>query len=143
MQRGIYNLIIYLNSDRNIKVGKLGRFNFKKGFYIYTGSSQNSLQKRIERHLAAEKKLHWHIDYMLKYGRIIKVRVIESLKKDECELSNEIGLLRDAKVIVDGFGSSDCTCKTHLYFFRKQPTFKTDKSDKNTSILRNMEEYML
>ena len=143
MQSGIYNLLIFLNEDRNIKIGKLGRFNFKKGFYTYTGSSQNSLQKRVKRHLAAKKKLHWHIDYLLKYGEIIEVLVIESLKKDECRLSNEIGLLRDSQIVINGFGSSDCTCKTHLYFFRKQPTFKTCKYDTKKSILKNMEKYIL
>ncbi|MGR3179772.1 MAG: GIY-YIG nuclease family protein [Candidatus Anammoxibacter sp.] len=143
MQRGIYNLIIYLDKARNIKIGKLGRFSFKKGFYIYTGSSQNSLQKRIKRHLATKKKLHWHIDYLLKYGDIINVLVIESLKKDECKLSNEIGLLCDAQIVISGFGSSDCTCKTHLYFFRKQPISKAGNLAVNTSILNNMEKYIL
>ncbi|MGR3220962.1 MAG: GIY-YIG nuclease family protein [Candidatus Anammoxibacter sp.] len=142
MQRGIYNLIIYLDKARNIEIGKLGRFDFQKGFYVYTGSSQNSLQKRIKRHLSTKKKLHWHIDYLLKLGDIINVLVIESLKKDECTLSNEIGLLCDAQIVATGFGSSDCTCRTHLYFFKKQPTFKTDNSETGVSILQNMEKYV-
>lgn len=126
MKKGIYSLIIYLNKERKIKIGKLGSFLFKKGFYIYTGSSQNSLQKRIDRHLSTQKRLHWHIDYLLKYGKILNVKVIESSKQYECKLAKEISLLPNAIIPINGFGSSDCKCQTHLYFFKKNPVLNIE-----------------
>lgn len=143
MQKGLYNLIIYLNNGRTIRIGKLGVFYFKKGYYTYTGSSQNSLQKRIERHLSTQKRLHWHIDYLLKHAKILKVGLYEASKEYECNLSNEIGLLTGAEIAINGFGSSDCACKTHLYFFRKKPFFITDNPESRFSILRNMKNYGL
>lgn len=143
MEKGIYCLIIHLANGKKIKIGKLGIFYLKKGFYVYTGSSQNSLQRRLKRHLSVKKKLHWHVDYLLKYAKIIEINVIESLKKDECRLSNEIGLLPGANIIIIGFGSSDCSCKTHLYFFKKRPKFKIEDSNQNISILNRMKNYVI
>ena len=141
MRKGIYSLIIYLNKERIIKIGKLGSFLFKKGFYIYTGSSQNSLQKRVVRHLSSKKRFHWHIDYLLKYGKILNVKVTESSKQYECKLSKEIGLLSNAIIPIKGFGSSDCACKTHLYFFKKSPIPNIDTCNNPTSILGKMKIY--
>jgi Uri superfamily endonuclease len=141
MQKGIYCLIIYLRKGENIKTGKLGEFFFRKGYYIYTGSSQNCLQKRLARHLAQEKKMHWHIDYLLKYGIIKEIMVIDSSKADECNLSNEVSLLSDAKVAANRFGASDCNCKTHLYFFNKKPPFNSIDPTSDISILKMMKKY--
>jgi Uri superfamily endonuclease len=32
--------------------------------------------------------------------------------------------LRGASVPIAGFGSSDCRCKTHLFFFTRRPSFR-------------------
>lgn len=122
MQQGIYNLIIDLDDDKRIRIGKLGLFALKKGCYVYTGSAQNALQKRIARHYARKKRLHWHIDYLLQHGRITDVNTFELTSEYECRLSNMIGASTDAELPVTGFGSSDCRCKTHLYFFKTTPT---------------------
>ncbi len=118
---GIYKLVIELSKDKEIKIGKLGTFVFPKGFYIYTGSAQNGLEKRINRHLSSDKKFHWHIDYLLTYAKVIKVlRYVGS--KDECKLNNVTGQSVGAAQIVKKFGSSDCNCVTHLYHFKNVPT---------------------
>ena len=118
---GIYKLVIDLSKDKEIKIGKLGTFIFPKGFYIYTGSAQNGLENRINRHLSSNKKFHWHIDYLLAYAKVIKViRYVGS--KDECKLNSVTGQSADATRIVKKFGSSDCNCATHLYYFKNIPT---------------------
>lgn len=114
MNKGIYLLFIFLNKDKRIKIGKLGRFLFPKGNYCYVGSALNNLEKRILRHKSKHKKLHWHIDYFLKYGKIIKVRKIKTSKKIECKIAQRVA--KKGKVIVNGFGSSDCSCKSHLFY---------------------------
>ena len=120
---GIYCLCIKLPQGCYIKVGCLGTFYFPPGFYIYVGSAQNSLKHRIQRHVRRKKKVHWHIDYLLQYGQVVSVRAYGGEKDRECVLSHEIGNMKDAVVPVKGFGSSDCSCASHLYFFQDDPGF--------------------
>ncbi len=121
IQKGIYALIIYLRKGAEIKVGKLGAREFKRGYYIYTGSAQNNLEKRVARHLSSDKKLRWHIDYLLEHAKVIKVLKFYTSKAGECMLAQKIGELPDSEVALNRFGSSDCNCKTHLHFFNKRP----------------------
>ncbi len=118
---GIYNLVINLSKKKEIKIGRLGTFVFPKGFYVYTGSAQNGLEKRISRHLSSDKKFHWHIDYLLFHAKVIKV-IRYVVRKDECKLNRVTGQSAGATQIVKKFGSSDCNCATHLYYFEDIPT---------------------
>lgn len=115
--KGCYCLIIRLDEDCEIKIGKLGKINFKKGHYVYVGSAMNSLESRINRHLNEEKKLHWHIDYLLKESEISDVIYNVSTKKVECELSQ---YLSNKTTSIKGFGCSDCMCESHLYYFKNR-----------------------
>ncbi|HHT9124733.1 MAG TPA: GIY-YIG nuclease family protein [Candidatus Brocadiia bacterium] len=119
-RKGVYNLLIKLEKDRRLKVGMLGTFQFPKGYYVYTGSAQNNMEKRIARHLSHNKKMHWHINYLLRVAKVLKVVEYAGLKTDECRISRAIGKHSDAKIIVKRFGSSDCKCRTHLYFFSRK-----------------------
>lgn len=114
--KGAYILIIRLDRERTIRVGKR-RINFRKGFYCYVGSAMNSIEKRIERHKRKNKKMHWHIDYLLKHSRIVGVKMFKSRTRNECRISKQIAKKADRSV--DGFGCSDCKCKSHLHYFRK------------------------
>lgn len=112
---------MFLNKGKIIKIGKRKEL-FPKGYYCYVGSALNNLEKRIQRHYSKKKKFHWHIDYFLKYARIVDVMIkIGSI--DECGLSRSIKSL-GGKVILSGFGSSDCKCETHLYYFSKKPIIR-------------------
>jgi Uri superfamily endonuclease len=111
--KGAYLLIIELPADIKIRVGKKGVISFKKGFYGYIGSATNGLEQRIRRHLRSHKKLHWHIDYLLASATITGVFVKESSKREECDLSAAFEQSFDA---IPGFGCSDCTCQSHLFF---------------------------
>jgi len=115
--KGSYHLIIYLSKSRWITIGKLGKFRFPKGYYIYTGSAMNSLSARIDRHLKKKKRLFWHIDFLLKYGKILKVRENVSKTRRECQENLKVGRLFGAIILHKKFGSSDCNCQTHLFFF--------------------------
>lgn len=119
--KGIYCLIIFLNKSKNIRIGKREKL-FPRGYYCYVGSALNNLEKRIQRHYSKRKKFHWHIDYFLKHARIVDM-VIKTDSKDECDLSRKIKSLGGI-VILKGFGSSDCKCETHLYYFPKKPIIR-------------------
>ena len=114
---GAYLLAIKLKKPIQIKVGKLGNLKFKKGYYVYVGSALKNLEKRIERHFKKEKKTKWHIDYLLasKFASLECAIVFLSTKKIECLISEKIS--KFAKGFVKKFGSSDCKCKSHLYYF--------------------------
>ena len=111
-----YCLIIELKNDSVISVGKLGELDFKKGFYVYVGSALNSIDARIKRHLKNEKKLFWHIDYLLNSpNATIKEVILErSPQKWECKIAKEIA--DDALPLIK-FGCSDCKCDSHLFYF--------------------------
>ena len=116
---GCYCLIINLNKTCEIEIGKLGKTNFKKGNYVYVGSAMNSLESRIKRHLSDEKKLHWHIDYLLtnRNAKVIEIIYNVSKEKIECELSQLISQKSEG---IEKFGCSDCQCKSHLYYFKNR-----------------------
>ena len=113
---GLYQLHISLSDTETVDVGRLGRYSFLKGDYIYTGSAKRGLIARIDRHKRNDKKLHWHIDYLLgaKSAKITKVELFDYSSDGECALNNSI----EGKHIVNGFGSSDCRngCKSHLVY---------------------------
>ena len=109
-------MIIHSQIKQKIKIGKIGSINFKKGYYVYIGSAMDSLESRIRRHLSDEKKLHWHIDYLLEKSEITDVIYNEN-KKVECELSQYIAQKTDG---VKDFGCSDCECESHLYYFKNR-----------------------
>lgn len=117
--KGCYCLIINLNKTCEIEIGKLGKTNFNEGHYVYVGSAMNSLMARINRHLSDEKRLHWHIDYLLKNknSKISEVIYNISDEKIECELSQLISQKGEG---IANFGCSDCRCKSHLYYFKNR-----------------------
>jgi Uri superfamily endonuclease len=123
--KGSYLLCLYLSKDVNIKVGALGRRVFAEGFYLYVGSAMgfsnsSTLLNRVNRHLSISKnkKTHWHIDYLLnnKYVCITYIYLIPSILRLECILAKEINDLSDGNIHY--FGSSDCNCESHLFYFR-------------------------
>ena len=115
--KGIYLLIIEIKKQTRIKVGALGFIQFKKGIYYYVGSAQNNLEKRVQRHLKKEKKLHWHIDYLLKNKntRIKKVLIKIANKDQECITAKK---LKKTETSIPKFGCSDCKCSAHLFKIR-------------------------
>ncbi|MBS1793453.1 MAG: GIY-YIG nuclease family protein [Acidobacteria bacterium] len=117
---GCYQLLIEIKKDIAVSVGALGVCRFERGFYVYTGSAMKNLEKRVARHRRKEKKLRWHIDYLLAHPAVeVKdVAVHLSEDKEEC-LYNQKLIAAGATAPVRGFGSSDCrACEAHLLRFR-------------------------
>lgn len=121
MTPGIYHLIIFMPESKIIEIGKLGTFYFLRGFYVYTGSAMNGIESRISRHCRKNKRLHWHIDYLLEYSKIVKIIVYPTKETLECEFNKKVLTLPNCQILVRGFGSSDCDCPTHLTYFQSYP----------------------
>ncbi|MEW6425602.1 MAG: GIY-YIG nuclease family protein [Bacillota bacterium] len=111
---GAYILFIFLGQKQNIRAGALGNITFLPGWYAYVGSAMGGLRARVYRHLKRDKKIRWHIDYFLSVGELKEVFVMESARKIECSISR--CLAKRLLPAVLHFGTSDCTCKTHLFF---------------------------
>ena len=118
--KGTYCLIISMKKSEKLQIGHLYEdYKFMKGYYVYIGSAMNSLGARINRHMSDDKKMHWHIDYLLKTPNSSLRDVLFNIseKKIECDLAFEIA--KDGEEIPK-FGCSDCRCKSHLIYFERK-----------------------
>jgi Uri superfamily endonuclease len=112
IMQATYTLLIELAHPTVITIGRRGDYSFEAGWYAYVGSALNGLEHRIARHLRREKKLHWHIDYLLEHAVVRGVIYAETDKKHECRVAQ--ALLKTLEP-VPGFGCTDCRCLTHLF----------------------------
>ncbi len=114
MLKGIYLLILNTNKYLKLRLGALGEVEFQPGNYIYIGSAQNNLTKRVHRHLSREKIIRWHIDYITsdKNFQVSKIFFREADKNEECRFA---GIVAGQGEAIKGFGSSDCRCRAHLF----------------------------
>jgi len=140
--RGSYLLILSLKKNRTISVGKLGKVRFEKGFYIYVGSAMANLTKRMERHRRLRKQHHWHIDELRAIAEFHSVLAIRSSDRLECEIAKAMSKITEWSV--PEFGSTDCSCKTHLFGMANDPIqsedfqkllqyFRMDRYEKNNA----------
>jgi Uri superfamily endonuclease len=110
--KGTYLLILKLDKDALIAIGKRGVLSFKKGYYVYVGSALQGLDQRIRRHLRYEKKTHWHIDYLRPYAQVVAIFYKENTVKEECIIAQALQRSFDN---IPSFGCSDCSCESHLF----------------------------
>jgi Uri superfamily endonuclease len=117
---GAYILVMKLKSNKNIRVGSLGKLEFNKGFYCYVGSAIGSttIENRCKRHLMKNKKMKWHIDYLRREAEIVSIVTIPSKNKIECIVSRKISKQADSFILK--FGCSDCSCNSHLFYFKNE-----------------------
>jgi sugar fermentation stimulation protein A len=117
--RGSYLLILRLPAPALIPVGSLGEVYFKEGYYVYVGSAMANLGKRIERHMRQRKRHHWHIDELRARAEVTAVLAIRSSVRLECGIAKSMSAIADGAV--RGFGSTDCSCASHLFFMERDP----------------------
>lgn len=116
---GIYFIVLWNDKNRIIECGSLGKVEFKKGFYVYSGSGKTSLFKRIEHHKKKNKKHHFHMDYITAKMKITADIPIVTDEYLECDLAKI--LLENSGKPVKNFGSTDCKCFSHLHYFQDNP----------------------
>jgi Uri superfamily endonuclease len=121
---GVYTLILFVSKETTVTIGRLGKHSFPMGYYSYAGSALGrgaGLKNRISRHLRKEKRLFWHIDYLLGDENVFVEAVVaaETNEKMECSLNSYMKRLSGAEVRVNEFGASDCrkNCESHLLYF--------------------------
>ncbi len=128
--KGSYVLVIFLSKNVKVEIGALGTISFSKGYYLYVGSAMgnvgsSTLENRVKRHLtdSTNKKIHWHIDYLLndEHFLITKLYIVPSLTRLECVIARDINEVSDS--FIKNFGSTDCSCKSHLFYFKELRKF--------------------
>ena len=123
--KGAYALHLHVASPNDVQIGRLGRFSFPAGDYIYLGSAlgPGGLAARINRHVRGDGHLHWHIDYLQEKAILIGFFYLEAEQRLECLWSQTLASLPQACIPVPHFGNSDCkisgrSCAAHLVSFR-------------------------
>ncbi|MGB9605265.1 MAG: DUF123 domain-containing protein, partial [Bryobacteraceae bacterium] len=61
----------------------------------------------------------WHVDWLRGIAEPVEVWFCQGGKRREHEWAAVLRSFADG--IVAGFGSSDCECRSHLYYFRRRP----------------------
>jgi Uri superfamily endonuclease len=120
---GTYILVMWLDHEAEIQVGRLGQFCFAPGWYLYVGSAlgPGGLTARVARHARAQKRLHWHVDYLLARAVLREVWAVAEPVRRECDWARALAALAGVRAPVSGFGASDCGCETHLFLLPERP----------------------
>ncbi len=128
-QAGSYLLILQNPFPQRRRVGRLGYLSFPAGSYAYVGSAMGGLSKRVRRYFSDIKKPHWHIDALLPVFHVTDLWIFPSAARQECQLARYLSRFPNA-IPVNGFGSTDCRCDSHLFFLKdmeKAPLFEAVK----------------
>lgn len=123
MGRGTYGLLMQLERQVTLTVGRLGMYCCPPGYYLYVGSALGSggLEARLARHLRREKRRFWHIDYFLDMATVIEVWQAATEGRWECRWAQAALMLPGRSVPLPRFGASDCRCPAHLVHWTARP----------------------
>jgi len=119
---GTYALVLRIRRSTSVQVGRLGRFDFPRGYYIYVGSAfgPGGVRARVSRHCRASKSKRWHIDYLREVATPLAVWYSYEPDRLEHRWADALGKMADLRSIT-GFGCSDCRCAAHLFFSTTLP----------------------
>jgi len=111
---GVYALVMRVQETVSLAVGRLGLCTLPSGWLLYVGSAHNGLAARVRRHACADKRLHWHIDYVLQVARLHEVWRHVSVERLECDWARLLAAQPGLTPFNRPLGASDCACATHL-----------------------------
>lgn len=117
---GTYALLLSSATDARIRVGRFGTMCPQPGFYLYVGSAfgPGGVHARVGHHLYASTRPHWHVDYLRPHVEVEHVWVCYGRKRREHKWAKLLASMPGVSVPMPGFGSSDCGCEAHLFFFK-------------------------
>jgi sugar fermentation stimulation protein A len=119
---GAYILLVDLEDEVEVTVGRLGPLRLRPGRYAYVGSARRGLKGRVRRHLRKAKRVRWHIDYLTLAAQRVHAILIPARDPPECFLGRS--LQRIAEGVVKGFGAGDCSCPSHLAYLGEVSTLR-------------------
>lgn len=122
-QLGTYALVLTSHKTSLVGIGSLGTLELQPGFYVYVGSAfgAGGLAARIGHHTQIAARPHWHIDYLRAACDLIEIWFTTETARREHSWAEAVAQLPGAEVPMPGFGSSDCQCAAHLFWFQRPP----------------------
>ena len=119
---GSYILVLRNPARQPIQIGKWRSLVFQAGFYLYTGSAfgPGGVRARLGRHLRESKSLRWHIDYLRAVTKPYGAFISYEAKRLEHLWAQQLSTMR-AWSATEGFGCSDCQCRSHLFHSSAAP----------------------
>ena len=122
--KGTYILLLFLRKGVRLQIGKLGSFDFKRGYYAYAGSAfgPGGLAARLKHHRSISARPHWHIDYLRRAATLMDIWISSTPARCEHAWAEKLATLDIGLCPVKGFGSSDCGCYSHLVYFERKPS---------------------
>jgi Uri superfamily endonuclease len=116
----LYVVLTYVPRRTAVPVGALGPVVFERGWYAYVGSAARARRARVARHLAPEKPLRWHADYLFAAFPARRAWLVDGAA-GECELAGALAALPGAARHPRRFGAGDCRCTGHLVSLPRRP----------------------
>ena len=125
MAKGSYILVLQLeHAVDDLQVGRLGRFPFPAGSYLYVGSAFGSggLAARLGHHVRSDHaRPHWHIDYLRARARLCEAWTVAGPVHMECRWCAALAAEPGVSIPAPGFGSRDTGCPSHLFYLARPP----------------------
>jgi len=116
----LYVVLTYVPRRTTVPLGALGPVVFERGWYAYVGSAARARRARVARHLAPDKPLRWHADYLFTAFPARRAWLVDGAA-GECELAGALAALPGASRRSRRFGAGDCRCAGHLVRLPRRP----------------------
>src|SRR5581483_8400507 len=108
----------------DLPIGRLGRYDFAAGYYLYVGSAFGSggVAARLAHHeRVVHPRPHWHIDYFRPHATLIEAWCIFTAARIEPCWARRLAAAPELSIPVPGFGASDSASASHLLYARRRP----------------------
>jgi Uri superfamily endonuclease len=123
---GTYALILACLREKRLRIGKLGEIHLQPGYFVYLGSAfgPGGLAARLSHHRRPIVRPHWHIDYLRPATVLTEIWFTCDPSSREHLWADLIAHIKHGFILLPGFGSTDCTCRSHLFFLRDRPSIQ-------------------
>lgn len=116
---GTYLYLLENSEDQRVDIRDMGELFLPKGFYLYAGSDRESLTKKLARHSRKRKGTQFPIDDLRNIMSPAGSWPIRSADLQLCDLAQRVQNFAEP---MEGFETDHCSCRSHLFFFEKDPT---------------------
>jgi Uri superfamily endonuclease len=123
---GTYALILACLKEKRLRIAKLGEIQLQPGYFVYVGSAfgPGGLAARLSHHRRLIVRPHWHIDYLRPATILSEIWLTYDPSSREHQWADLIAQIKHESIPLPGFGSTDCSCGSHLFFFRDRPSIQ-------------------
>ena len=120
---GTYVLLYRSRKSSRVQVGQLGPLLVRTGWYAYVGSAfgPGGLYARVSRHVRGAETLRWHVDYLRRVVTPKAAWFAPGPNRLEHLWARALERAPSSEIPIGHFGSSDCGCHSHLFFFHRRP----------------------